>query len=224
MASGECQSRDPGDWVREDLPHLVRFAVPCAPAEPTVASGPDPGEIDGALVEAAQADVRAFAAIWERHFDAVYRYCLSELRNVEDAEDVAAETFEKALKALPKLNLKPGKFKPWLFTIAHNQTRSHQRKQRFRIAIPLPMFLRDARADASPEQAAVMRSELERSLDLFSHLPRDQRRVAILAATGFSCDEIAQILGKGTVAVRQSQSRATRTLRSLAEKEERHGV
>jgi hypothetical protein len=56
---------------------------------------------DEELVAAAQVDRTAFAPLYGRYADPVYRYCLRRLRARPAAEDVAATVFERALLGLP---------------------------------------------------------------------------------------------------------------------------
>src|SRR5215216_3517277 len=74
---------------------------------------------DGLLVEWARQDPQAFTALYDRYFNAVYGYCLSQLGDPDAAEDASSQTFLKALAALPRYS-ESGQFRPWLFAIAHN--------------------------------------------------------------------------------------------------------
>ena len=53
------------------------------------------------LVEAAQRDPSKFAELYERHFERVYAFVVSRVRDRDAAEDVTAEVFHKALAHLP---------------------------------------------------------------------------------------------------------------------------
>src|SRR5687768_13459597 len=63
----------------------------------------------------------AFATLYARHHQAVYRYCFSLLHQEADARDALQGSM---LAALSSLRAKPieGDLKPWLFRIAHNQS------------------------------------------------------------------------------------------------------
>ena len=50
--------------------------------------------------KAARGDSAAFAAVYERHHQALYRYCRSILRHEEDAQDALQNTFTRAFAAL----------------------------------------------------------------------------------------------------------------------------
>ena len=56
---------------------------------------------EGALrSRAARGDTAAFAAVYERHHQALYRYCRSILRHDEDAQDALQSTMARAYAAL----------------------------------------------------------------------------------------------------------------------------
>src|SRR5690349_18416198 len=77
---------------------------------------------DRRLVErATRGDSRAFATIYERHGQALYRYCMAILGDPQDAQDALQATMEKALSALPG-EKREIELKPWLYRIAHNES------------------------------------------------------------------------------------------------------
>src|SRR5437764_1296239 len=69
---------------------------------------------------AARGSERAFAALYERYHQPLYRYCRSILRNDPDAQDALQSTFAGALQAL-KRNHRDAPLRPWLYRIAHNE-------------------------------------------------------------------------------------------------------
>src|SRR4051794_33396248 len=78
---------------------------------------------------AAGSDERAFATIFDRYHQRLYRYCLALLGDSQDAQDALQNTMVKVLRALPgeerKLELKP-----WLYRIAHNESIELLRRRR----------------------------------------------------------------------------------------------
>lgn len=89
---------------------------------------------DGDLIRAAPADPAAFAALYERSVDAIYRYCRRRVGSPADAEDAASQTFTRAFGALPGFRARPelpgDGVRAWLFTIAHNVVVSGYRADR----------------------------------------------------------------------------------------------
>lgn len=74
-------------------------------------------------------DVSAFSFLVERYQSMVYSLALKLLKNAEDAEEMAQDTF---IKAFQKLEMYEGKskFSTWLYSITYNACISELRKRR----------------------------------------------------------------------------------------------
>src|SRR5437763_601710 len=75
-----------------------------------------------------------FADVAERHLDDVYRYLLVFTRDATLAEDLAAETFERALRSWRRFDPRRAAPRTWLCTIARNVALDHFRAERRRLA------------------------------------------------------------------------------------------
>ena len=76
---------------------------------------------DDALMRlAARGNEAAFATIFDRHHQALYRYALTILGNREDAFDAVQNAMVKLLRSLPG-EQRDLKLKPWLYRIVHNE-------------------------------------------------------------------------------------------------------
>src|SRR4051794_25310668 len=71
----------------------------------------------------------ALAAIFERHQQALHRYCYSILGNSHDAADALQNTMLKALRSLPG-ETRRIVLRPWLYRVAHNESISLLRARR----------------------------------------------------------------------------------------------
>ena len=80
------------------------------------------------LAAAARSDREAFARLYVEHRDPVYRYLRARC-GPDDAADLTAETFERALRAVGRYRFGEGGFRPWLFRIARNAAIDHHRSQ-----------------------------------------------------------------------------------------------
>src|SRR6476620_5309811 len=144
---------------------------------------------EGALrSRAARGDSAAFAAVYERHHQALYRYCRSILRHDHDAQDALQSTMARAFAALQD-ERRDIDMRPWLFRIAHNEaiTIVRRRKASAELTdIPDAGDLDDRIAD---------REELRNlRLDL-ADLPERQRAALVLRElNGLSHEEIGRIL------------------------------
>src|SRR5215218_10128305 len=74
-------------------------------------------------------DAAMFAALYERHHQALYRYCRSIVRHEEDAQDALQNTMTRAFAALQHES-RDFELRPWLFRIAHNEAISILRRRR----------------------------------------------------------------------------------------------
>jgi RNA polymerase sigma-70 factor (ECF subfamily) len=179
-----------------------------SPATGTEAARPDD---DAALVAAARLDRRAFAPLYRRYVDPVYRYCFRRLGGREAAEDATAAVFAKALAALPAY--RDGSFRAWLFAIAHNAVVDALRARRPTAPVDAAWAVADPAP--TPEEAALA-ADAGRSLRaVLERLSPDQRQVVELHLAGLSGPEIASVLGRSHAAVRAVQARAIARLREL---------
>src|SRR3954468_21415789 len=95
------------------MPNRLQIPLPS-----TGRSSPEEALDEADLVAIAKRDRAAFAPLYRRYVDPVYRYCDRCLGNREAAEDATSLTFTKALAALA--SCRDDKFRSWLFSIAHN--------------------------------------------------------------------------------------------------------
>src|SRR5688500_8422516 len=164
-------------------PLLARPSTPDSPAALA------PRDEDAWQVAAAKTDPRAFAPLYARYFDPVYRYCSRRLGHPEAAADAAGQVFAKALAALPGYREDAPSFRSWLFAIAHNVLVDVLRARR--PVLPLAVATDLVDAGPSPEEA-VLAGEEERAIrELLARLPPDQRRVLELRLAGLTGPEIA---------------------------------
>ena len=166
---------------------------------------------EAALVALAQTDRRAFAPLYARYADPVYRYCHRRLGNPEAAADATSQVFVKALAALPRF--RAGSFRSWLFAIAHNTVVDDLRRARADATL-------EAGADRpdpgpSPEELAVAADEGRTLRAVLAGLSDDQRHVVELRLAGLSDREIAAVLGRSLAATKMLQVRAVARLRLL---------
>ncbi len=79
-----------------------------------------------------------FAEIARTHLDDVYRFLLYATGDAAVAEDLAAETMERALRAFPKYDPARSKPRAWLLVIARSAMLDHfrreQRRRRYELA------------------------------------------------------------------------------------------
>ena len=180
---------------------------------PPIQSTPATGlaDEDAHLVAAAQADARAFAPLYARYADSVFRYCSRKLGHPETAADATAQVFVQALAALPRYRPQGNSFRAWLFTIAHNVIVDHLRAHR--PLAPIAAAEHVPATEPSPEEELLRREAGVTVRTLLATLPEDQRQILELRLAGLSGAEIATVLGRNPGAVRVAQMRAIARLR-----------
>jgi RNA polymerase sigma factor (sigma-70 family) len=159
---------------------------------------------DAAIIEGSLERPQGFAAIFDRHFDAVHGYARRRLGSTL-AEEIAAETFTRAFDRRASFDRSRGDARPWLFGIAANLMRRHWRAERRRLRAY-------ERLDA-PEQGleAGERSDLVAALDA---IPANEREALLLfALADLSYQEIALALEVPVGTVRSRLARARDRLR-----------
>jgi RNA polymerase sigma-70 factor (ECF subfamily) len=181
-----------------------------APELPTADA---PWDDDARDVAAAKADPRAFAPLYDRYADLVYRYCYRRLGHPEAAADATVQVFAKVLAGLPGYRDDAPSFRSWLFAIAHNELVDEARARRLTTTLDAVSGI--AAADPSPEDA-LLAAEAGRTIrDLLARLTPDQRQVMELRLAGLTGPEIAASVGRSIGSVKIAEVRAFARMRGV---------
>jgi RNA polymerase sigma-70 factor (ECF subfamily) len=170
----------------------------------------DGSDNDANVMRASVADPARFQTLFDRHFEAIFRYAGRRLGR-QAAEDVAAEVFLRAFEVRGRYDLSYPDARPWLFGIAANVMRRSRRTEERR----LKAFARQAaEPPAAPDDAdsrldsQATRPQLAGGL---ARLRAAEREVLLLVAwADFTYDEVARALDipVGTVRSRLHRARA----------------
>ena len=167
------------------------------------------------LVEHAKRDPQEFGALYDRHFQQIYRFVFSRVREQTAAEDVTSEVFIKALKALPRYQDTGRPFAAWLYQIAVNAIADRYRAQK--PSQPLEDFHDLAIAGPALEEEAVRHDEMRRVWALVEQLPAQQRTALVLKfQEDMKIEDIAHAMGKTSGAVKLLIHRGVTRLREEA--------
>jgi RNA polymerase sigma-70 factor, ECF subfamily len=221
---------------RSDLMAL-QHAVPDAAADPT-ANAASGVASDASLVrEVIQGSQQAFAALYDRHANAVYAACMRVSRDSWIAAEVVQETFLALWNQAERFDPSRGPLTAWLQRIARNRTIDHLRSAgRHHRAGPFSSFstvtasgpsiddwltgsgelIAMAQAEAGPEAALSSKETRASIADALATLAPQERSVIQLAyADGLSQSEIATRLGWPIGTVKTRTRRALHRLRDL---------
>ncbi|MFF8813036.1 RNA polymerase sigma factor [Streptomyces pactum] len=176
-------------------------------------------ESDASVIARSRDEPEAFAALFDRHADAVHRYAARRLGG-EVADDLVAETFTTAFQQRHRYDPARGAgtdARPWLFGIATNLVGRHRRAEarRFKAMARVPALVDhdEPLADRAADRVAArsVRRELAAAL---AALPARHRDVLLLVAWGdLGYEETARALGIPVGTVRSRLHRARGKLR-----------
>lgn len=156
---------------------------------------------------------RAFATLYQRHHQALYRYCLSIVRDEHDAQDALQSAMTRALLAL-RAQQRDLAVRPWLFRIAHNEAVSVLRRRR-----PTASLAQEPEsADCDVERTLEGRERLATLVADLQALPVRQRSALVMRElSGLSIEEIAGALSTSPGAAKQALFEARSALHEFAE-------
>jgi len=175
----------------------------------TVAESPSPD--DKTLARDARTDRDAFAQLYRRHADRVYRYLLVRLGDQHLTQDVTAQTFLVALERLATYRGE-GEFISWLLAIARNKAADTLRSR----TSTLPLEAADTFASPQPEPDQVVEARIRLEAvarALRSIAPERAEALALRVVGGLSAAEAGTVMGKSEAAVKMLVSRAIHDLR-----------
>ena len=163
------------------------------------------------LVESAKRDDPfAFADLYIALFDRVHRWLQIALKDREDAKDAAQQVFLRAFEALPRYQERGG-FRAWVFSIARNLAydRLNAASQSTHAMDPA---LLAARCELVTDDSAERFGEGGIQSLIESLTDTQQRVLTLRFVSDMSHDDISDVMGITTDAVRHVQQRALRSL------------
>ncbi len=169
-----------------------------------------------------QASWLDFGALFGLYYPKLYRYARYRVDSLQEAEDLTALVFERALTHQASYDPAKGAFSTWLFRIAHNAIINHCMQHRRRgIPVDLEEIADLPIESRSPEEAVIHKEGLQRLLQRVSTLsPRDQDILALKFASRLTNREIAETLDLNEKTVSVILLRSLRKLRQQIEKDD----
>lgn len=174
-------------------------------------------EADEMVAQAVGGDADAFAALFRVSLPIVFRNLYGRCGDRALAEDLASDTYIRALRAIGSFHGESRDFLAWVLRIARNRYLDHVKSGRVRWEVVMdeaPVTL----STFDPEREALARvegAELRRALTRLT--PEQQEVVHLRFLQGLSVAEVAQVVGRHEGAVKALQFRALRTLARILE-------
>ena len=165
------------------------------------------------LTRQAVHNVEAFAELYRRNLNRVFRYHMAHVGNVKDAEDLTSQTFMAALEGIRSFR-GSSTFAAWLFGIASKKRLMFFRKNGSRPELPLDAALQSPSPELPTDQAAMQRLQLESISHALKQLTPERAEALILTFFGgLSQAETGRVLHKSEDAVKMLIARGLQDLR-----------
>ncbi len=168
-------------------------------------------ENDGQLIAEARSEPAAFARLYRRHYDAVFRYCVHRLFDKATAEDVTSAVFLKAVENFGRFKGSEQDFRNWLYKIATNAVNSHLRKTARRNGLLKAACEQTESRDDCPAATAEKLVLLRQAM--LALKPRYQTIITLRFFENLKLTEIAEVLASSDGTVRSQLARALAKLR-----------
>lgn len=196
---------------------------PVPPAGPPPGGGPAPVDLTEAVRAAQEGDEQAFRLLFRTVQPGLLRYLRvlvgGRPEDVQDAEDIASETWLQISRDLRGFSGDGDGFRGWAATIARNRAMDHLRARRRRPVADLPYeYLAELAAGDDTARSALTTVGTADALALISRLPRDQAEAVLLRVVmELDAESAARVLGKRAGSVRMAAHRGLRRLAKLLE-------
>src|SRR5215813_8411455 len=152
---------------------------------------------DADLVILAKDSKEAFGVLYERYVEKIYQYIYYRTGNHQDAEDLTAGVFFRAMGHIGDYTERGVPFQAWLYRIAHNLVANWHRDRGRRKIIPLDEFIGPGLLSDAPDTATEDKEERQQLLNAIARLPEErQQLLALKFVSGLSNAEVGDILDR----------------------------
>ena len=144
-----------------------------------------------------QGDTSAYAYLVNKHKEMAFIIANKIVRNKEDAEEIAQDSFLKAYQAIEKFK-KEAKFSTWLYRIVYNTAISKTRKKKFEFSAIEDQIINNYSIDEIVENVNQLSDEEQKMCidKAIEKLPEeDGLLINLFYLNESSIDEISQITG-----------------------------
>lgn len=169
---------------------------------------------ESALIERAKTDAEAFGELYQTYQGRIYNYVYYRVGNVEDAEDLTARIFVRAMNHIGRYQDQGVPFSAWLYRIAHNLVANFHRDRSRRKIISIDDIAQWQVSQDSPEFTTQLMEDKALLLAAIRRLPQDRQELLVLKfVERMSNAEIGDIMGRSEGAIKSLYHRTLLALR-----------
>lgn len=172
-----------------------------------------PFDDDAVSIAESKSNPAAFAVLYDRYVQVIYRYLYYRTGSTPEAEDLTSQTFLAALEGLPRYRHE-GHFVAWLFRIARGKLIDQTRRNKNQA----PLFDTLSAETVDLLSQAVQADEIALLTGLIHQLDEaDRELIGLRFTAGLAFGQIAQITGSNENTVKKSVYRILSRLQSRLE-------
>jgi RNA polymerase sigma-70 factor, ECF subfamily len=165
------------------------------------------------LVALAAEDKMAFGELYQRYVKRMYNYFYYRTGSHEDAEDLTARVFIRAMAHIENYDDRGVPFSAWLYRIAHNLVANWHRDNDRHKVIPLDEFLVSKVLTDAPDTLTEIKEEQELLLASIRRLPEERQQLIFLKfVERLSNQEIGEVMNRTEGAIKSLYHRTLSTL------------
>lgn len=162
---------------------------------------------------AVSGDKTAFGELYQRYVERIYNYCYYRTGNAQEAEDLTARVFMRALSHIGGYDERGVPFSAWLYRIAHNLVANWHRDNNRHKVIPIDEFMVSRNKEDVPELFAEQQEEQEQLMAVVQSLPEERQQLLFLKfVERLSNAEIGEIMNRTEGAIKSLYHRTLSTL------------
>jgi RNA polymerase sigma-70 factor, ECF subfamily len=151
---------------------------------------------DKQLVEDAKNDKQAFAALYDKYFDQIYRYVYRRVSDKDTVHDLVSQTFLDALTHIDEFEWRGFPFSAWLYKIAHNNVLKWYRENGKAQIVEIDEGMQIVDEDSDSTEMAEQSESKELIAAVMEKLEPEEREIIRLKFFEEASNiEIAEIMG-----------------------------
>ncbi len=145
-------------------------------------------------IEASQKDPKAFGELYHFYYNRIFLFIFKRVEEEDEAVDITAQTFLKALTNIGKFSFQGVPFAAWLYRIALNEVNMYYRKDKSHLTESVDK-VQIAEMMEAPD--ALFSEEMLNQLSLILQKlsPDDMQLVSLRFFEGMPFKEVADIMG-----------------------------
>lgn len=176
---------------------------------------------DNALVDLAKTDKEAFGELYERYMTKIYNYVYYRTGNQQDAEDLTAKVFFRAMAHIETYEDRGMPFQAWLYRIAHNLVANFHRDQGRRKIVPLDDYIAHSLKTDAPDKQTEHNEDREMLLKAIRQLPPERQELLVLKFIEHKSNaEIGEMMQRTEGAIKSLYHRTLLALRDELERQQ----